>query len=412
MTYDFVVCGAGPAGLTFAALACLNGFKTAIIEKQTEEAIADPQYDGRDIALTHKSKEILSELGIWEKFNPATISTIDKAIVNNGENQGKMALSSSHAPNLAYVVSNHLIRQHAYDLARSLADISLFFDNEIIDVERTNNKVKVALKSGESIEASLLIAADSRFSTLRKRLGVSASMLDFGKTMVVCRMKHEFGHNNVANECFGNGYTLALLPLVGPVSSAVITMKPWQIDELLAKSDADFNAWVKGKLGNRFGKMEVIGEKFAYPLVGVYANRFFAPRFAAIGDAAVGMHPVTAHGFNFGLLSIKTLMDSILLAKKHGIDMGSANVLAQYDRKHRNDTLPLYLMTAGIVGLYTNETIQARIARRALIEIADKMAPIKALMMNKLVDDGNSHFSNKLPSLPKLPFLRSHNFTN
>ena len=65
-------------------------------------------------------------------------------------------------------------------------------------------------------------------------------------------------------------------------------------------------------------------------------------------------------------------------------------VLGEYDRKHRLDTLPLYVATAGIVNLYTNDTLPASLARKALINIADKMAPIKALMMNKLVDNGKS----------------------
>ena len=75
-------------------------------QKQAKEAIEAPKFDGRDIALTHKSKEILENLGIWSQFSKEEISTINKAIVNNGKNEGKMILESNLAPNLAYVVSN------------------------------------------------------------------------------------------------------------------------------------------------------------------------------------------------------------------------------------------------------------------------------------------------------------------
>ncbi|MBN8648002.1 MAG: 5-demethoxyubiquinol-8 5-hydroxylase UbiM [Caulobacterales bacterium] len=398
MEYDFIVNGAGPSGLCFAALASKNGFRCAIIEKQAKEAIEAPEFDGRDIALTHKSKEILEDLGIWVQFSPDTISTINKAIVNNGKNDGKMTLESNLAPNLAYVVSNHLVRQYAHDIVKNDNNIKIFFDNEIVKIDNRLEFVNVSLNDGTNLNAKVLIAADSRFSTIRKRYGISASMLDFGKTMVVCRIKHEISHEFIANECFGNGYTLALLPLNENVSSAVITMKPNQIDELLAKSDKEFTNWIQERFEKPLGKIELISEKFAYPLVGVYANSFIAPRFATIGDAAVGMHPVTAHGFNFGLLSITTLMNSLIKAKKRNQDIGSAQVLGEYNRKHRLDTLPLYLTTASIVNLYTNDTLPASLARKALINIADKMAPIKALMMNKLVDNGRSF-------LPKLPFL-------
>ena len=49
--------------------------------------------------------------------------------------------------------------------------------------------------------------------------------------------------------------------------------------------------------------MTLEGETHVYPLVSAYAERFVAERFALVGDAAVGMHPVTAHGFNFGAQS-------------------------------------------------------------------------------------------------------------
>lgn len=398
MEYDFIINGAGPSGLCFATLASKNGLRCAIIEKQAKEAIEAPKFDGRDIALTHKSKDILESLGIWAQFSQSDISTIDKAIVNNGKNDGKMVLESNLAPNLAYVVSNHLVRQYAYEIVKDDENIKIFFENEITKIDNKSDFVCIGLQDGTNLSAKILIAADSRFSTIRKRYGISSSMLDFGKTMVVCRIKHEIAHEFIANECFGNGYTLALLPLNDNVSSAVITMKPNQIDELLAKSDTEFTNWIQERFEKPLGKISLISEKFAYPLVGVYANSFIAPRFAAIGDAAVGMHPVTAHGFNFGLLSITTLMNCVQKAQKRNKDIGAPQVLGEYDRKHRLDTLPLYVATAGIVNLYTNDTLPASLARKALINIADKMAPIKALMMNKLVDNGKSF-------LPKLPFL-------
>ena len=66
-----------------------------------------------------------------------------------------------------------------------------------------------------------------------------------------------------------------------------------------------------------------------YPLVGVYARRFVARRFALAGDAAVGMHPVTAHGFNLGLDSVARLTDMARQAVRCGGDLGCAEGLAR-----------------------------------------------------------------------------------
>jgi 2-polyprenyl-6-methoxyphenol hydroxylase-like FAD-dependent oxidoreductase len=41
-------------------------------------------------------------------------------------------------------------------------------------------------------------------------------MVDFGRTMLVCRVRHTRAHDNVATEWFDRGQTIAMLPLLGP----------------------------------------------------------------------------------------------------------------------------------------------------------------------------------------------------
>ena len=54
----------------------------------------------------------------------------------------------------------------------------------------------------KKIKASLVVAADSRFSKIRSKMGISAYTSDFNKSMIVCRMKHEKPHKNIAYEFF------------------------------------------------------------------------------------------------------------------------------------------------------------------------------------------------------------------
>ena len=50
MTYDIIIVGAGPAGLSFARSLANNGLRIALIEKQSREQLTAPEFDGRDIA--------------------------------------------------------------------------------------------------------------------------------------------------------------------------------------------------------------------------------------------------------------------------------------------------------------------------------------------------------------------------
>ena len=103
-----------------------------------------------------------------------------------------------------------------------------------------------------------------------------------------------------------------------------------------------------------------------------------------MGDAAVGMHPVTAHGFNFGLRGVETFAALSAAARDTGLDLGNARLLARYAREHRRATKPLYLFTNGIVRLYTDTRPVARLARTALLQVSNRMDPIKKMLMRQL----------------------------
>jgi 2-polyprenyl-6-methoxyphenol hydroxylase-like FAD-dependent oxidoreductase len=80
------------------------------------------------------------------------------------------------------------------------------FDVVIVGVGPSGLCIAKALaESRLSIEAQLLVAADSRFSEKRRAMGISASMHDFGKTMLVCVMAHTIAHQHVAWEWFDYG---------------------------------------------------------------------------------------------------------------------------------------------------------------------------------------------------------------
>ena len=196
------------------------------------------------------------------------------------------------------------------------------------------------------------------------------------------------------------GQTLALLPLHDPhTSSVVLTLSPPAMKTLLALDDAALEAAMAERFQQRLGAMQVAGPRCAYPLVGVYAKRFVAERFALIGDAAVGMHPVTAHGFNFGLLGQATLARELRAAVEAGRPIWSAALLQRYERQHRLATRPLYLATQMLAGLYTDDRRPARVLRKFALGAGARLGPFKRMVMSGLTADGGAPATSRRQSV-------------
>ncbi len=385
---DIAIIGAGPAGLCFARSLAETGLQIVVLERQAETALTTPAFDGREIALTHHSAKLMQQLDLWERIDPQAISPLRDARVFNGSSLFSLNIGhrDTQQSELGYLISNHLIRKAAYEAVKSSPAVELKTEAQVKSIETSANGVEVTLADGEIIHARLLIGADSRFSETRRALGIAADMHDYGKTMMVYVMEHSVPHEHAAWEWFDYGQTLALLPMNGMRSSVVITLPPKEIDNLLKMQEDDFNREMAARFKHRLGAMHLVSTRHAYPLVTVYAKRLVGLRFALVGDAAVGMHPVTAHGFNFGLKGIATLSAEIKAALASGQDIALNSLLLRYEQAHRRDTRPLYLATHAIAKLYASDSTPARLLRASALRIGSRITPFKRAVAGFLAD--------------------------
>lgn len=387
---DIAIVGAGPVGLSLARTLAGTGLSMVLVDQQPHAQLADPAFDGREIALTHASRALLEQSGIWQQFPAEAISPLRDARVMDGRSAFALTFAAS-APGVAdlgWLVPNHLIRRAAWKAVQGQDGVELRCGCSVRAIEYSSTNVQLQLSDGRRLSAHLLVAADSRFSSTRRLLGIGAQLRDFGKTMLVCRMRHALPHHHAAWEWFGYGKTLALLPLHGNRAGAVLTLPPRRIEALLALDAVRFGAAMTDAFEHRLGPMDQDGSRHAYPLIASYAQRFVSARAALIGDAAVGMHPVTAHGFNFGLQSQARLAERVRRAAASGRDIGSAALLHDYEHAHRVATRPLYEATNALAALYTDDRLPARLARAGALRAAHAVAPFKRAIAAHLVQRG------------------------
>ena len=384
--FDIVVVGAGPAGIAFACGFADTKIKIAIIDKLPKAAISSPKIDGREIALTHNSVKILKKLEVWHSISNKSKSVIKEARILDGNST--YFLNFNHLEiqkeNLGYLIPNHVIKKNLYKRLKKLSNITLINKTECISINLDEKYSSIVLSNGEKIKTSLVVAADSRFSKIRSKMGMPVFIRDFNKDMIVCRMKHEKTHNNIAYEFFRYNQTQASLPYFNNQSGIITTATKGLTSSLMKMDEKKFNKEMQNNFNNLFGKMKLVGKRYSYPMVTTYTKQFVSDRFAVIGDAAVGMHPVTAHGFNLSLKGLDILTNEIKTGINDKINIGSSTILKNYQSKLHFAAGPLYLATNSIVNLYTSTILPAKLTRQFILRFVNTVKPAKQAFLNIL----------------------------
>ncbi len=383
-----LVAGAGPVGLAFAASMAGSGLSIALVDPQPVTALADPSDDGREIALTDRSVAMLRAMGAWDAIPKAVVAPLKHMQVLNGPSRYAMHFGGGRPGEgpIGRFVPNHWLRRSLHAVVCAQAGTAVLAGVSVASVRSEGGGSVATLSDGQTLRAQLVVAADTRRSRLRQQQGIGASMNDYRQRMLVCPVAHTLPHRETATAWFEYGRTLVTLPLNGGCSSAVMTLGEADAAALLRLDDDAFGAEVTRRYRNRLGTMRPVGGRHAVPVVTTYAQRFVGRRFALLGDAAVGMHPTTAHGFNFGLLGQHALARALLTAVAAGRGVADPGCLRDYEAAHRAETRLFFLGTEAIMRLYAaGDSLPARLLRDAALRLGN-LPPFRQALTARMRD--------------------------
>jgi len=377
---DVTIAGGGLAGLLLA-LALKSGAPDLQVEVIDARPPGSGSSDERASAVAAAARRMLDALGVWE------------AIAGEAQPILRMEVTDSRADDVArpvfltfdepledgapfaLMVPNGALLSALCE--RTTANGVVVRASRVTSFATRGGAMEVALEGQPSRRTRLLVAADGVRSRLRSLAGIRTAEWRYPQVAIVTTVAHEVPHEGTAWEHFLPAGPFAILPLKGNRSSLVWTEEKDLAERLLRADDFVFLAELESRFGTRLGRLALAGPRQSYPLSLTLARDYARERFALLGDAAHGIHPIAGQGLNLAFRDAAALAEVVVDAHRLGRDIGALDVLQDYERWRRFDTLRMGATTDVLNRLFSNDLGPLRAIRDVGLGLVDRLPGLK-----------------------------------
>jgi 2-octaprenyl-6-methoxyphenol hydroxylase len=343
--------------------------------------------DNRTTALLAGSVTALETLGVWQLCARVAAPLRALRIVDDTGRlwrapEVKFASSEIGLDAFGYNIENRHLIAALEQRANTLPNLRTVED-EALSVVSVGDTVAVTLKGGQTLRAPLAIGADGRRSMCREAAGIAVDERSYPQTALTVCLRHSRPHRDTSTEFHTSSGPFTLVPLPDNRSSLVWVLNPADADQLADFTDSDLANEIESASHSILGKIEVEPGRGLFPLHVATARRFADKRIALVGEAAHVVPPIGAQGLNLGLRDAATIGELAVAAKRIGQEIGTANMLAQYDRMRRADvggrTLAIDLLNRTLL----SDFLPAQGARGLGLYLLDRIGPLRRAVMRE-----------------------------
>ena len=392
--HDVVIVGGGLVGASLAIALVRQGVEVGLVEAAPAGQMP-AVFDQRNLSFAAATVNALTALGVMQQLRTPT-APIRRIHISRQGDFGRVRLEAQDYGRATFgqvVVARDFGEALEARLA-GLSQLTRYRPARFVDFapdEAGHRALRIADAEGErTLHARLVVAADGTRSAVRAALGIGVDEHDYGQTLLVARVRATQAPDGTAYERLGDDGPTALLPRGDRHWGVVHGVAREQAETVAALDDAAWLARLQHAVGWRIGRLVASGERSAYPIVRVVAQRLVADRAVVLGNAAQTIHPIGAQGFNLGLRDALTLAEEIA----RGDDPGAASRLAAYAARRREDRERTLAFSDGLARLTANPSPLLKPVRSAGLVAMEAQPSLQAFLVG-----GAMGFRGDVPAL-------------
>ena len=198
---DILIIGSGIVGQILARAIIKQGYSVLIIENSFFQRL-----DTRYSAISYGSKIFLEQIDLWPMLDKYSSPILD---IHTYYGHVSMGYSSKENMPMGYLVPNSIIRSSLSELNKELIVNPCTYK----DVQLQTCGVKTTLENDVKISSKLIVSAEGRNSSLRKRYIKKVFRSEYNQVAMVFNVEHHEDHFSIAQERFFKDGPLAFLPM-------------------------------------------------------------------------------------------------------------------------------------------------------------------------------------------------------
>jgi len=358
---DILIVGGGLIGLCLAPILANLNFKITLIDKGNITSKESIYKDKRTVAISYGTKLFFEKKNIWREISKYAEPIKTIKVINRKKYSNILFDNKKKNKPMGYIVKNSILKRILINKIKLKNNIKILENKKINQIEIKQNSILVSLKKNKNILTKVLIAADGKNSYIKSLCKIPQYEINYNQSALALNFWHSKNHNNTAYEIFLPNGPLATLPVHSNkknyyMSSLIWSEKNSTINSLFNLEKNLLSDLIEEKIFTYLGKIKIVDNPKIFPLSAHICRRFYDKRIAFVGDSAHSLHPIAGQGWNLGIRDIKYLIQAFENNINLGQDIGSLNVLKEYNDMRITDVANMLFATHGLNKIFSSNS--------------------------------------------------------